>query len=287
MAMKRYARVAVAICMGFIGQASAVAADLPRSDPDRAAILDAARPAADVKFVVKELRKFGDFAFLCALEQTTGGGIIGTDDELDVYQWVFVRHAGRWHAIEAGGGFARNAQHVSCENHRGNADGSPQKIDSEQDIASLAVNVVEQEIRSALDYHQMVDVNASVLKALQSKNLLRDMSIEHEKNPYDAGQLQIAKEHCASRGCAGDTVKAFQLLAKARNDDTVSSLVWANCQYGLRAHNLMFIQRCVDVASRLPYCRPRMKLNTDRKDIGHCIADIRALCEKDLPGLCN
>jgi len=273
--------------MGVIGHASAVAADLPRSDPDRAAILEAARPVPDVKFVVKDLRKFGDFAFLCALEQSTDGAIFGTDDQLDVYQWVFVRHVGKWHAIEAGGAFARNAQHVSCETHRVGADSAPQKMESEQDIASLAVNLVEEQIRSALHYHQMVDPNASVLRALQSKNLLRDMSIERDKNPYDTGQLQIAKQHCASRNCAGETAEAFQLLSKARTDDKVSSLVWANCQYGLRAHNLVFIQRCVSTASRLPYCRPRMKLTADRKDIGRCIGNIRAMCEKELPGLCN
>lgn len=273
--------------MGFIQHASAVAADLPRSDPDRAAILEAARPAPDVKFVVKDLRKFGDFAFLCALEQSSDGGIVGTDDQLDVYKWVFVRHAGKWHAIEAGSGFANNAQRVSCDSYRPGANAPPQKIDSEQDIASLAVDLVKEQVRSALDYRELVDRNASVLRALQAKNLLNDMSIEHVKKPFDPVQLQVAKERCASRSCADGTVKSFQLLNKARTDDTVSSLVWTGCQYGLRALNLMVIQQCVSVASRLPYCRPNMKLNADRKDIGHCIGDMLAMCEKDLPGLCK
>lgn len=285
--MKKYAGIAAAIGLGLAGHSSAVAADLSHSDPDRAAILDAARPAPDVKFVVKDLRKYGGFAFLCALEQMADGGIIGTDDQFDVYKWVFVRHAGKWHAIRAGEGFTPNTQRVSCEIERVGINPSRQKIDSEQDIAGLAVDLVKEQIRSDLDYRELVDVNAPVYRALESKNLLGNMSIEHEKEPFDPVQLKVAKESCHSRGCVDDTVKAFQLLGKARTDDTVSSLVWAGCQYGLRALNMMVIQRCVSIASRLPYCRPNMTLKADRKDIAHCVGDIRAMCEKDIPGLCK
>lgn len=285
--MKTHASVTAAICIGLIGHPSAIAADLPHSDPDRAAILQAARPSPDVKFLVKDLRKFGDFAFLCALEQSADGGIIGTDEALDVYKWTFVRNAGQWHAIEAGGGFARDAQHVPCEIDRGDVVPSLKKIETEQDIVSLTVNLVKAQIKSDLDYRQLVDANAPVLRALESKKVFGDMPIEHEKKPFDPVQLQVARQRCASRSCAEDTVTAFDLLSKARTDDTVSSLVWAGCQYGLRALNLMVIQRCVSSAARLPYCRPHMTLNADRKDIGHCIADLRAKCEKDMPGFCN
>lgn len=285
--MKSYAHSIAAICIGLIGYSSAIAADLPHADPDRAAILQAARLAPDVKFVVKDLRKFGDFAFLCALEQTADGGIIGTDDALDVYMWTFVRNAGLWYAIKAGGAFTRDTQHVPCEIDRAGVEPSPKKIESEQDIASLTVELVKEQIRSDLDYRKLVDANAPVLRALESKKLLGDMPIEHEKKPFDPVQLTVAKQSCASRSCAEETEKAFHLLSKARTDDTISSLVWADCQYGLRALNLMVIQRCVSKAARWSYCRPHMKLNTDRKDIAQCIADIHAMCEQDIPGLCN
>jgi len=275
------------MCIGFLGHSNADAADLPRSDPDRAAILQAARPAPDVKFVVKDLRKFGDFAFLCALQQTSDGGIIGTDEAIDVYKWTFVRNGGKWHAIDAGGGFARDAQHVSCDIDRIDLGPAPNKIESAQDIVSLTAALVKEQIKFDLDYRQLVDANHPVLRALQSKNVFGDMSIEHEKKPFDPIQLQVAKESCSSRSCVDETQKAFQLLSTARKDATVSSLVWAGCQYGLRALSMSVIQRCVSSAARLPYCRPRMKLNADRTEIAHCIADIRAMCEKDIPGLCK
>jgi len=285
--MKIHASLIASIGISLIGHSSANAADLPRADPDRAAILQAARPAPDVKFVVKDLRKFGDFAFLCALQQTSDGGINGTDEAIDVYKWTFVRNAGKWHAIEAGGGFAKDAQHVPCDIDRIDLGPAPSKIESAEDIVSLTVALVKEQIKSDLDYRQLVDANDPVLRALQSKNVLRDMSIEHEKKPFDPVQLQVAKESCASRSCVEDTQKAFQLLSHARTDATVSSLVWAGCQYGLRALSMVVIQRCVSSVSRLPYCRPQMKLNADRKDIAHCVADIRARCEKDIPGLCK
>lgn len=285
--MKRYASFIAATCIGFMGYASAIAADLPRSDPDRAAILQAARPAPDVKFVVKDLRKFGDFAFLCALQQESDGAIIGTDEALDVYMWTFVKNAGKWHAIDAGGRFARDAQHVSCEIGRDDIDPSLHKIESEQDVVNLTVHLVKEQIRSELDYRQLPDANAPVLRALENKKVLGDLPIDYKKDPFDPVQLKIAKERCASRGCIQETGKAIDLLNKARTDDTVSSLVWAGCQYGMRAFNFTIIQRCVSVASRLPYCRPHMKLNADRKDIAHCIGDMRAMCEKDIPGFCK
>lgn len=285
--MTRYISRITAICISVIGCSSAIAADLPRSDPDRAAILQAARPAPDMKFVVKDLKKFGDFAFLCALEQMPDGGIVGTDDAIDVYKWTFVRNAGQWHAIDAGGGFARDAQHVSCEIDRGDVGSSPTTIESEQDIVGVTVDVVKAQIRSDLDYRQLVDANAPVLRALESKKVFGDMTIEHEKKPLDPVQRKVSKQSCASPNCGVEADKAFQLLSNARTDDKVSSLVWAGCQYGLRALNLTIVQRCVSSAARLPYCRPNMRLKADRQDIGHCIADIRAMCEKDLPGLCR
>lgn len=285
--MKKYAGFIAAICIGSIGHSSASAADLPRTDPNRAAILQAARPAPDVKFVVKDLKKFGDFAFLCALEQTSKGGIIGTDEAIDVYRWMFVRNAGQWHAIDAGGGFARDAQHVSCEIDRGGVVPSPTKIESEQDIVSVTVDLVKDQIKSDLDYRKLVDTNAPVLRALVNKKVFGEMPIEHAKKPLDPVQLKVARQNCTSRSCAEDTDQAFRLLSNARTDDTVSSLVWTGCQYGLRALDLTVIQRCVSSTSRLPYCRPHMKLNADRKDIAHCIADMQAMCEKDIPGRCN
>lgn len=285
--MNKFAGFVAATGFTLIGHICAIAADLPHSDPDRAAILQAARPAPEIKFVVKDLRKFGDFAFLCALQQLPGGGIIGTDDALDVYQWTFVKNAGKWHAIEVGGGFAQDAQHVSCEIQRTDIDPSLRKIETEQDIVKLTAALVTEQIRSDLGYRKLVDANAPVLRALESKNVLSNIPIEQKKEPFDPVQLKAAKGSCTSPSCAQETDKAFKLLSRARTDEAVSSLVWTSCQYGLRALNAMMIQRCVSAASRLPYCRPHMKLNADRKDIAHCISDIQAMCEKDIPGLCN
>ena len=284
--MKTHARFIAALCGVFMAHAGAIASDLPRSDPDRAAILQAARPAPDVKFIVKDLRRFDDFAFLCALE-TTDGAIIGTDDDLDVHHWTFVRHAGTWLAIEAGGGFARDARHVSCAAYRSRVPPSLHKIERRQDVIDLTVDVVKEQIRSDLDDGHLIDADAPVLRALESKNVLGEIPIEHEKAPFSPEQLDVARRRCATRGCVVDVEKAFDLLAKAHADAAVGSLVWEDCKYGLRAQSLMVVQRCVSVASRLPYCRPGMTLDADRKEIAHCLKDIRAMCEKDIPGQCN
>lgn len=284
--MKKHARLIAAICVSFIGHGCAIAADLPRSDPDRAAILQDVRPEPHAKFVVKDLRKLGDFAFLCALVQTSDGAISRTDDAINVYKWTFVRNADRRYSIELHSGFARDVQHVSCDVERG--DGlPPQKIESEQDIVSVTLDAVKDQIRGILDHRYLSDANGPVLRALESKKVLGEIPIEHEKEPLNPYQLQFAKESCSSNNCVGAVEKAFHLLSKARTDNTVSSLVWTGCQYGMGGLELMAIQRCVSTVSRLPYCRPHMKLNADRKDIARCVVDIQAARDQDAPRLPN
>ena len=85
-----------------VAEGSARARDLPRSDPDRLAILNAARGKDDAKFIVKDLFKSGDFAFLCALKQDPKYGIARTDEMLDVYLFVFIKHESAWIAVNAG-----------------------------------------------------------------------------------------------------------------------------------------------------------------------------------------
>src|SRR4051794_26373172 len=105
---------AVALMAALVFGRSAQARDLPKGDPDRKLILDSARGRDHVKLIVKDLFKDGDFALLCALKQEPGGGITGTDDMLDVSEWVLIRDAGRWIVHDTGGGLAHDVSTAAC-----------------------------------------------------------------------------------------------------------------------------------------------------------------------------
>lgn len=89
------------------------ARDLDKGDPDRAQILDAARQGNAMKFVVRDLFKDGDFAYLCALE-IDQGQIVMTDDQIEVHKWGLKKQAKGWQAVELPGNFADSSTTVDC-----------------------------------------------------------------------------------------------------------------------------------------------------------------------------
>ena len=75
-----------------------LARDLGPSDPDRHAILDAARLSPSDKFVVKDLIKDQGYAYLCGLIQGPSG-LKHMDGKIAVYQFILHKDAGQWVSI--------------------------------------------------------------------------------------------------------------------------------------------------------------------------------------------
>jgi hypothetical protein len=98
--MKRFA---VALCAALLAASLNIvhAADLDRSDPDRAQILAAAHRSQNEngRFVVLDMVKDGDAAFLCAAIRLPEGGIEKTDDTIDIDLLAFRKTAGGWKAV--------------------------------------------------------------------------------------------------------------------------------------------------------------------------------------------
>ncbi len=273
-----------ALALAFAVARGAAARDLARSDPDRAAILDAARGTEKVKFVVEDLVKDGDFAFLCALEQMPSGGLVGTDEAIDVYQWLFVKDGGKWVALDLPGGFANDAQHVSCAIGPRVVKGDALAIAGHGDIARAFLNELAWKVRDDLDGGEVDPKWLALLGVLERKAVASDVRVEHDKSKLDPVQLKVSLDRCGSAACKRENEEAFQSLNARKDDPKISSLVWTSCQFGLRALSLGPIRRCVDAMAPRPACRPGMNLRADRKDIDRCLAEIHQLCARDFPG---
>ena len=87
--------------------------DVGRGDPDRRALMDAIRPIFErdtfgpVEFAVRELRRFGDYAYGVIQPQRPGGRPIRWQDtnfrgQLDPQQWYGGRTYVLWHRQPAG-----------------------------------------------------------------------------------------------------------------------------------------------------------------------------------------
>jgi len=260
----------------------AQARDIPRSDPDRLAILNAARGTDDAKFIVKDMFKSGDFAFLCALKQDPKYGIARTDEALDVYLFVFIKHESAWIAVNAGDAFAKDARHVPCTIEPMGGAQEVKAIASQEDVARVLVAVARDRILRNLDFRSFDDADMALLRVLLQRQLLSDVNIEKEKNKLDPVQLNVSKARCATAACMDDNRKAFEVINGLQNDVKISSLVWNGCEYGLRVGNMVAIRECVRAMSLRPYCRPNMNLLGDRKDIDKCIDEIRQLCRRTI-----
>lgn len=252
----------------------AFARDLPRTDPDRTALLDSARKGEAVKFIVKDLVKFGDLAYLCALK-SEDGGIIGTDDALDVYQYALLKQGGRWLPWDLGGGFAAKPSQVDC------ARSAAGPVSSAEDIQDALLDRLQDDIRRDLDFGAPDKSAMAMLQALRDKKLAADVDIEHAKEPYDATQLKVSNDHwCKDAACKAANRQTFERLNALSTQANVSSLAWNQCGYGRRVFNLAVNLQCVQALSPLPYCRAHMKLLQDRSNIDRCMAEAKALCRR-------
>jgi hypothetical protein len=268
------------LLLSLAGEGRSWARDLPRSDPDRAAILNAARGTDKVKFIVKDLFKAGDFAFLCALKQDPNGGVYATDEMLDVHQWVLVRVEKSWLAVRTGEGFAPDVSHVPCGASNeavGREDGI---VRNQDDLVRVLVFALRDEIQRQLNYSVFDEDSLGLLGVLIQRGLVSEISIEHKKDNFDPVQLRACVDHCQSDACVEDNKSAFGALSRWQDDAKISSLVWANCGYGVRAGTLVAIRECIREMSARPYCRPKMTLVRDRKDIEKCLAEINLLCQR-------
>ena len=255
--------------------------DLDRADPDRVAILDAARRADPLdeysKFVVKDLYKDHDDAYLCALRADAKGDIVGTDEALDVHQNALSRIQGGWLAVPIGGGFADGTDKVDCRVNN-------KLIQSSQDIRAEIKQEVVEALRDGLDFGKVDPAQLAIFQ--QFRLWLPDFDIEHDKGArqstpfsYRASDLELANQACTSGDCRKDNQQAFEQLQALAKDSQVSSLVWSNCQYGRRMQNLTVVAQCVHANAPRHECRPHMSFLADRNDIDRCMAAVSRTCK--------
>lgn len=96
---------------------TALGRDIPKSDPDRLAILNAARPAPNAKFVVKDLVVDDGYAFLCAFVQyTDASGRVDfdmTDESYGIMLFTLRKTGGRWSILSQLDSFSRGTPSAS------------------------------------------------------------------------------------------------------------------------------------------------------------------------------
>lgn len=256
--------------------------DLDRADPDRTAILDAVHRIDPLdeynKFIVKDLYKDHDAAYLCALRTDAKGNIGGTDDALDIYQYGLTRIQGNWIAVEIGGGFAESPDKVDCSVHG-------KTIQSAQDIRAEMKEQVVKSLRDGLDFGKVDPGELATFHQLGQ--WLPDFDIEHDKGTrqsaplsYNADDLELANKACTSAACHNENQQAFDQLKAMAKDPQVSSLVWSNCQYGRRMQNLTVVAQCVHANVPRHECRPHMSFAHDHADIDRCLAAVTDTCQR-------
>jgi len=280
--LARFFFCAVAV---FIAANAAHARDLPKSDPERLPILDAARGSEKIKFVVKDLYKAGDYAFLCAMKQGNDGRVYRTDEAYDVYHYLFVKEPTGWVALSSEGGFAKNPRDVDCAPGR-TGGGTPRAVDSQEDIQRLLVATVEERVRQGLHFGKVDEREEILLRILVGRNIPLRIRIDGEKQTIDETDANHAAKQCPTESCREASREAFQHLKSRQTDATVSPLVWNACQFGRRRHDLSVIDRCVSTLAPKRRCRPGMDYLADRADIEACVGEIRALCRSTMDKDC-
>jgi hypothetical protein len=258
---------AVALMAALMFGHFAQARDLSKTDPDRKLILDSARGHDNVKLIVKDLYKDGDFALLCALEQEPEGGIIGTDDMLDVNEWVLIRDGGRWIARDTGAGLARSVSSASCA----------RKPKSKADIIDALLQAVRWELLDVMMVRHSIDEYAPLFELLERKGHATGIPMD-EENELPQFRVSLLLEACKKNAqCKAETRRILTRVEALRTSEHVNALAWKFCdRTASRTSAAAAFERCLETAAAEPACRIGLRLPRDRQTLEQCAATLSA-----------
>jgi hypothetical protein len=261
----RLCRAAVSLMAVLMFGHSAHARDLSKTDPDRKLILDGARGQDNVKLIVKDLFKDGDFALLCALKQEPGGGITGTDDMLDVSEWVLIRDSGRWLVHDTGAGFAHDVSTAACAN-------APT---SKAGIIDALLRSVRWGLFDDVIMRRSLDEYSPVLQLLERKGHAAGVPMD-EENELPAFRITGMLEACKKNDkCKAETRRIFARAEVLRKSEQVNALAWRFCdRTSDRKYDAPKLGRCLETAAKEPACRTGLSIPRDKQTLDQCIATL-------------
>lgn len=271
---------------------AALARDLPRSDPLRQTLIDtlhADEIAAShqdpyvfsIKYVVRDMFRAGDFAFLCSLRQTPEG-LQRTDDSIDVYESVFMFDGAAWLPLGLAGGLAETADKVSCSPM---STGLP--AEREDDLKEVYESALNSEIDDTYGKRRIGARLAHIVKVARAHGMLKergDVLIEHAKEMPGASAVSYARHQCLGDAtCLAEQGSAVGALKKFAADRSVSSLVWEGCAVYENSNDLSQIAQCIAQHRTRRECRPGLRGLRDAGEIEQCTSAIEAQCRSAYP----
>jgi len=273
---------------------SVSARDIPRTDPERKVILDAVRSSPDIRYVVKDLYRSGDFAWLCALE-TENGEARRTDEAIEVNAYVLLRDKGAWVSNKFWTGFLGHEGTDDCSSaveQFYDLEGVPP---AEDDIKAVWKFVIQERLMSDIKWgywgkgliesgHRGKGPEGGfgglklTMAMLKEHGLQEDFVIDHPATPFTQVGFDAVIARCKDAGCKKTMAQAAADLTRLQGGNRVSSLVWDNCRFG----GMNVVANCVDTHMLKLYCRPGMHYFLNKDDIQHCLGDIAQQC-RSLP----
>jgi len=240
---------------------SARARDLPRTDPDRKLILDGARGKDDVKLIVRDLYKDGDFALLCALKQEPSGGITGTDEMLDVSEWVLIRGDQRWVAYGTGGGLASSVDGASCGRAPTTRAG----------IIDALLETVRSELLGVMTMRRSIDEFTPLFELLERRGHTAGVPMDEAKE-LASYRIESLIEACKKNApCEAEARRTLERVEVLRRNEHINALAWHVCERtGIVTRQASAFEQCLKTAAAEPACRPGLRLPRDQKILEQC-----------------
>jgi len=285
--MRQIHFILIALLLFGITTASS-ARDLPHTDPERKAILDATRSDPAVRFVVKDLYRSGDFAWLCA-QDSVDGAITRVGEAIQVKAFILFRDKGVWFSVDVWHGWFNRGEKAlaDCSSAFDSINGAI-PLDqfnivvppvSEEDIKTLWQIAGRSAIMDYIGLRKREGANVlGTIAMLKQHGILEDFVIDYPKGEVGHGDIDAAMKRCKDASCRKVMTQAAADISRQRGDNRVSSLVWDNCQYGVRIQRMDSITNCIGTHMLKPYCRSGMHYFQDKEDIQRCLGDIAKQC---------
>jgi len=269
--------VLIALLLFGITTASS-ARDLPHTDPERKAILDAMRSSPDrtpnSHYVVKDLYRSGDFAWLCAVESDKYGVVRNTDESITVHAFVLLLDKGTWILDSPWYGWLGHEGADDCSAAGEKTLDRPGPPASKDDFKAVWQFVVKKRLLGDLEHGHfgktLADEMQSKVAVLKAHGVLEDFVIDHSMEKFSQVYFDNAAWWCKDANCRNAITQAAADLSRLHGDSRVSSLVWDNCQHD----GPVLMASCIDTHMPKPYCRPGLLYFQDKDDIQHCLDDI-------------
>jgi hypothetical protein len=255
---------------------SAEARDLDKSDPVRKELLDLARRSPEDRFIVRDMYRTSDLAFMCGTK-TWRDEAGFHEEEGGEDHFLYVRNGKHWVAFNLD--YLMEGAAFGCDFFPIEWTDAPYSNDDEMLLQPWKQIVLDFALTNP-DESKWTASQREAIATMHQKNLLQDLPVDDFTAFEGRVSLNVdvgrQLDDCHKNVTCINKVNAPQeRLMKLAKSGQISAAVWAACTKPIPAMiDSQKKEQCIAAFRVKTYCRKGMDYFRDHADVSRCITEI-------------